>query len=203
MFRSLRFPLWLSAALLSGLLVAASGGYAADTNADVPANTGMYEKYRSEQQKFLDDFEGASPRLETGELLPVLFRTIQRLSSYAAPVEFPVIKRLPADALNRMACKGSCGVLGNYAGGREIYLDSRLAPETNLFDRSVLLHEMVHYLQNLQGESPIGAREAAGDAEKCRLWYTREREAYRIQESYLIMVSSPVRAGFFPARAPC
>ena len=205
MDRSLRFSLLL--ALLCGPMALGNGGYAADkhssANAGIPANTGMYEKYRSEQQKFLDDFEGASPRLEADELLPVLFRTIQRLSRYGTPVEFPIVRRVPADALSRMACMGTCGVLGHYAGGREIYLDSRLTPETNLFDRSVLLHEMVHYLQSLQGEAPVGDTEAAGDAEKCRLWYTREREAYRIQESYLIMVSSPVRAGFFPARAPC
>jgi len=33
------------------------------------ANQRMYEKYKSEQQKFLDDFDGASTQLDTHELL--------------------------------------------------------------------------------------------------------------------------------------
>ena len=91
----------------------------------------------------------------------------------------------------------------SYAGGREIYLDSKLRPETNLFDRSVLLHEMVHYLQSLEGQGHSGLPAPEGDVAKCLLWYKREREAYTIQEAYLIMVASPVRAGYFPAVPPC
>jgi len=167
------------------------------------ANQRMYEKYKSEQQKFLDDFDGASTQLELHELLPVIFRTIQRLSRYAPPPEYPELVYLPTEDINRLACKGSCSVLGHYAGGREIYLDERLKPLTNLFDRSVLLHELVHYLQGLEGSHHVDPADTADDAQKCRLWYKREREAYAIQEAYLIMVASPVRAGYFPARSPC
>ena len=200
MRKSRRFPCLIASVVLFGaLLSAARVAESAGTN----ANTGMYEKYKSDQQKFLDDFDGASPRLEPRELLPVLFRTIHRLSRYAPPAEFPVVVRLSPQELNQLACKGSCSVLGHYAGGKEVYLDSRLAPETNLFDRSVLLHELVHYLQGLQGEHLEKPAESAFDAEQCRLWYKREREAYTIQEAYLIMVASPVRAGYFPAVPPC
>lgn len=167
------------------------------------ANQRMYEKYKSEQQKFLDDFDGASTQLETHELLPVVFRTIHRLSRYAPPAEYPELIYLPTPELNRLACKGTCSVLGHFAGGRQIYLDDRLQPLKNLFDRSVLLHEMVHYLQGLEGSHYVDPADTGDDAEKCRLWYKREREAYAIQEAYLIMVASPVRAGYFPARAPC
>ena len=81
-----------------------------------------------------------------------------------------------------------------------IYLDQKLKPETNLFDRSVLLHELVHYLQyNFEPKPPAIQTEQ----EKCMLWYKREREAYAIQDAYLVLVSSPVRAGYFPAMADC
>ena len=88
----------------------------------------------------------------------------------------------------------------DYQGGLTVYLDDKLKPETNLFDRSVLLHEMVHYLQ--QSNLPSSQSELSIH-EKCVLWYTREREAYAVQEAFLIMVASPVRAGYFPARADC
>jgi hypothetical protein len=81
-----------------------------------------------------------------------------------------------------------------------LYLDDKLKPETNLFDRSVLLHEMVHYVQQLNLPS---SKSELSVQDQCVLWYTREREAYAIQEAFLIMVASPVRAGYFPARADC
>ena len=194
----------LTAAVVVGTLLTLSAGLcsAAGPNA-ANANQRMYEKYKSEQQKFLDDFDGASTQLETHELLPVVIRTIQKLSRYAPPPEYPEVIYLPTPELNRLACKGTCSVLGHYAGGRQIYLDDRLQPLKNLFDRSVLLHEVVHYLQGLQGSHYVDPADTGDDAEKCRLWYQREREAYAIQEAYLIMVSSPVRAGYFPARSPC
>lgn len=191
---------FLIIAVLLGSTPFATGGSAA---AGKNANQGMYEKYKSDQQKFLDDFDGASLQLGQDELMPVLFRTIQRLSRYAPPTEFPVIISLPTSELNRLACKGDCSVLGHYAGGREIYLDSKLSPEKNLFDRSVLLHEMVHYLQGLEGQHHAEPSARGDDVEKCLLWYKREREAYTIQEAFLLMVASPVRAGYFPAVPPC
>jgi hypothetical protein len=194
--------------LKSAVVVAAlSVLYAHDCVAAGPnpasANQRMYEKYKSEQQKFLDDFDGASTQLETHELLPVVFSTIRKLSRYEPPPEYPELIYLSTQELNRLACKDTCSVLGHYAGGRQIYLDDRLKPLKNLFDRSVLLHEVVHYLQGLEGSHYVDPADTGDDAQKCRLWYQREREAYAIQEAYLIMVSSPVRAGYFPARAPC
>lgn len=199
-----RSKLMLTIAVLTSAVQASAGAdlIAAAPNSPI-ANQRMYEKYKSEQQKFLDDFDGASILLETHELVPVILRTIQRLSRYAPPAEYPEIIYLPTEELNQLSCKGACSVLGHYAGGRQIYLDARLKPMTNLFDRSVLLHEMVHYLQSLEGNHHVGPADAGDDAAKCRLWYKREREAYAIQEAYLIMVASPVRAGYFPAMAPC
>lgn len=163
-------------------------------------NTGIYEKYKSEKQKFLDDFAGASLKLDRQDLIPVLFSSIHYMSKYSSPDKLPTVSFLPSAELSRLACNSKCLVLGHYQGGEIIYLDEKLQPEKNLFDRSVLLHELVHYLQyssEQHSETPQTPQE------KCVLWYKREREAYAIQDAFLMAVSSPVRAGYFPARADC
>jgi hypothetical protein len=167
---------------------------------DSNSNTGMYEKYKGDQQKFLDDFAGARPNINKEELVPLIFSTLQRLTRYPLPDQYPTVTYLSSDDLSKLACDSKCTVLGHYQGGLTVYLDDKLKPESNLFDRSVLLHEMVHYLQQLN--LPASKSELSIH-EKCVLWYTREREAYAVQEAFLIMVASPVRAGYFPARADC
>jgi len=163
-------------------------------------NTGMYEKYKSEKQKFLDDFAGASLKLNRQDLIPVLFSSIHDLSKYPLPDKLPTISWLSSADLSRLACNSRCLVLGHYPGGETIYLDEKLKPESNLFDRSVLLHELVHYLQYSAGQN---AESLKTTQEKCVLWYKREQEAYAIQDAFLVAVSSPVRAGYFPARSDC
>lgn len=140
---------------------------------DSTSNGGMYEKYKGDQQKFLDDFAGARPNINKDELVPLIFSTLQRLTRYPLPDQYPTVTYLPSDELSKLACDSTCTVLGHYHGGLTVYLDDKLKPETNLFDRSVLLHEMVHYLQQLnlpESKSELSIHE------KCVLWYTRERE---------------------------
>lgn len=167
---------------------------------DTNSNSGMYEKYKSEKQKFLDDFAGAGVNIDSQDLISVLLSSIHYLSQYSKPDVLPVISYLPTSELKQLACHSDCYVLGHYHGGQIIYLDNKLKPETNLFDRSVLLHELVHYLQ-YNFEPKIETVQT--EKEKCTLWYKREREAYAIQDAYLMIISSPVRAGYFPAMADC
>ena len=185
----------MAALLLAGML--STGFLQAD---ETVHNTGMYEKYKSEKQKFLDDFAGANLKLERQDLVPVLFASIHHLSKFPLPEKLPKVSFLPSAELSMLACHSECMVLGHYQGGDTIYLDEKLRPESNLFDRSVLLHEMVHYLQYAADAS---ATQPQTHQEKCVLWYKREREAYAIQDAFLVVVSSPVRAGYFPARADC
>ena len=189
---------WIFRFIFSAFFFSFSVGQAATS--DSYSNTGMYEKYKGEQQKFLDDFAGARPNINKEELIPLIFSTLQRLTRYPLPDQYPTVTYLSSDDLSKLACESKCTVLGHYQGGLTVYLDDKLKPETNLFDRSVLLHEMVHYLQQLN--LPTSKSELSIH-EKCVLWYTREREAYAVQEAFLIMVASPVRAGYFPARADC
>jgi len=189
---------WFFRFLFSVIFFPISVGQAITTDSNT--NTGMYEKYKGDQQKFLDDFAGARPNINKEELIPLVFSTLQRLTRYPQPDQYPTVTYLSSGELSKLACDSKCTVLGHYQGGLTVYLDDKLKPETNLFDRSVLLHEMVHYLQQLNlppSKSELSIHE------KCVLWYTREREAYAVQEAFLIMVASPVRAGYFPARADC
>ena len=191
----LQVPVRLVVCLLTGVLT--TGFIQAD---ETVHNTGMYEKYKSDKQKFLDDFAGASLKLDRQDLVPVLFSSIHHLSKFPLPDKLPSIRFLPTAELSMLACHSECMVLGHYQGGDTIYLDEKLRPESNLFDRSVLLHEMVHYLQYAADAS---AAQPQTQQEKCVLCYKREREAYAIQDAFLVVVSSPVRAGYFPARADC
>ena len=104
---------------------------------DSNSNTGMYEKYKGDQQKFLDDFAGARPNINKDELIPLVFSTLKRLTRYPQPDQFPTVTYLSSDELSKLACDSKCTVLGHYQGGLTVYLDDKLKPETNLFDRSV------------------------------------------------------------------
>ena len=101
--------------------------------------------------------------------------------------------------LEREACGGPCAIYGWFPGGRTIYLDQRLDPVKYPGDRSILVHELVHYLQQ---ES--GAYEGRMD---CQAWTGRESEAFDIQIRWLIeqQVRPAVlrRYGRMPVRYTC
>lgn len=183
----------LAACLLAGTAAATAGG---DTLV-----VGMYEKYRNEQQRFMDDELAASLQLNEPEMIRALLRTLHRLSRYPVPAKPPRVVYLSATRLQQMACEQPCNVRGHYAGGREIYLDERLQPLSDLFDRSILLHEMVHYLQ--QQEAGREPADGLDEREKCRLWHLREQEAYALQEAFLSLVGSPAKPGYSPLRPAC
>jgi hypothetical protein len=54
-----------------------------------------------------------------------------------------------------------------------------------------LLHELVHYLQDVSNE--------LASAEPCDRWYRREQEAYAIQKQFLIIVGSQLRVAYSTA----
>lgn len=109
----------------------------------------------------------------TAELLVV----VQALTGYPGPAQAPVVEFIPHVELQEMACEGTCEVRGWYAGGSTIYLDDRLDPENNMWDRGILVHELTHYLQ--EQDSAFGA------VPTCRRWLEREGEAYAMQRQWL------------------
>jgi len=188
--------------LLLGLLVAFSLAWpalAAEKRTKPKQNgvesPGMYSNYVDKGQSAVDPYLGDTRPLTESELVPALLSAIDQLSEYPRPTFVPEIFRVPHERLQELACTSKCGVLATYQPGEGIFLDERLKPETNLFDRSVLLHELVHYVQELNHER--------GDARPCERWYYREIEAYAIQKSFLILVGSPVRVGFHANKSTC
>ena len=79
--------------------------------------------------------------------------------------------------LEEHACSGKpCKVLGWYPGsGSAIYLDDTMDIENNLVHTSIALHELVHWVQRVEG--------TLGDT--CTSSVAAEREAYFIQRQYL------------------
>ncbi|HUF19791.1 MAG TPA: hypothetical protein VMP00_03460 [Burkholderiales bacterium] len=133
--------------------------------------------------------------IEMSRLVPALFYAISQLSKYPVPGELPVLHRVSRETLEEMSCIGKCAVLANYLPGEGIFLADELQPETDLFARSVLLHELVHYLQDVRN---VRANEA-----ECLRWYYREVEAYSIQRRFLLRIGSPIRVGYLPERPAC
>src|SRR5690606_29047112 len=106
-----------------------------------------------------------------------LLLAIQTLSGYAPPEAPPEVLFLPPEELQQRACNGRCAVFGWFPPGRIIYLEDRLDPVGDLRARAVLLHELVHFLQQENGayEGPA----------TCRTWLAREREAVDLEWRWL------------------
>ena len=112
------------------------------------------------------------------ELCLLLLSWIAHLSVYEKVDGCPELRSVPHQWLEEQACKGRrCRVLGWYPGkGDVVYLDDRMRPEHDLVHASIALHEIVHWLQGRAGA-------LLGD---CTAGIEAEREAYGIQQSYLI-----------------
>ncbi|MBI1396244.1 MAG: hypothetical protein GC151_09725 [Betaproteobacteria bacterium] len=132
------------------------------------------------------------------ELSRYLLRMAVRMSKYRMPATAPKVTRVPRHELEMRGCSHpnqACKVSALFVASRGVMIAQDLRPETNLFDRSILFHELVHYLQE-------EARELATSA-PCDRWFQREQEAYALQNRYLIAVSSPMRVGYGGGRPTC
>jgi len=106
-----------------------------------------------------------------------LLVTAALLGGYPQGAPLPPVKAVPQGALATRFCGGPCGIQGAYVPGEGVLLADRLDIDGNPLDRSVLLHELVHYLQDTNGRF-------AADG-PCDRWREREIEAYTLQDSYL------------------
>lgn len=111
-------------------------------------------------------------------LIAVLLSWTVSLSQYSHPGTPPEIEYKQHEFFIEKACDGNkkCDVYAWYNDTGIIYLDSRLENKTDAITRSVVVHELTHYLQDLSGEYKNM---------DCNLHAKREREAYSIQRQYL------------------
>lgn len=112
------------------------------------------------------------------KLLAVLLSWTVHLSSYPHPGETPEIIFKSHPFFVDTACNGNekCDVVAWYNDEGSIFLDNRLEGNTDAFTRSVVVHELVHYLQDISGKY---------SEMDCDLYAKREREAYSVQKQYL------------------
>jgi hypothetical protein len=111
------------------------------------------------------------------ELVVSLMAWVALLTGSPRLETVPTVVRLPHAELEAVACGHPCPVLGLYTYGDVVLLDDALDVEADLYARSVLLHELVHYAQEMGGKY-------AG-METCMAAILREREAYHVQNEYL------------------
>jgi hypothetical protein len=113
------------------------------------------------------------------ELYEVLLSWAVLLSGYSAPTERPEVVMVSHAYLEQLACEGRhCKVMGWFPPGKIIYIDDRLDPDASLYASSVIVHEMVHYLQQASGKYP--------SPYSCANAIAMEREAYAVQQAYLV-----------------
>lgn len=127
------------------------------------------------------------------EIVAELLLFAQVITGYAPAEQPPEIIFLEQAELQQQACNNPCEVFGWYPYGDKIYLDKRLDPIGNLKARGVLLHELVHYLQQRNG--------AFNGDSACRNWAHKEQEAYRVQGAWLAQ-NNIVVSLFSRARPP-
>ncbi|MBA2408783.1 MAG: hypothetical protein H0V62_03040 [Gammaproteobacteria bacterium] len=99
------------------------------------------------------------------------------LSGYAEPQGPPELEYKPHTFFVSEACGGDeCEAIGWYNDAHVVYLDERMRGDNRSDTRSLVVHELVHYLQHLSGKY---------DSLSCADQIAREREAYAIQRIYM------------------
>ena len=130
----------------------------------------------------------ASARLaDLGILAKQLFSDIEHLSRYWASKQLPAISFVTQDEINRVICKKPCAVRAAYLPERGVLLLDSLDPINVPLDRSILVHELVHYLQEINNRY--------SELTPCKRWFQREHEAYAVQNMYLYRINANRHVG--------
>jgi hypothetical protein len=116
--------------------------------------------------------------MDETKMISVLLSWTIHLSGYPNPATPPEIEYQPHSFFVEHACLGKeqCRVAGWYDNNGIIYLDEQLKGQDDAITRSLIVHELVHYLQDLSGKFSSG---------NCNDHLVREREAYSVQRQYL------------------
>lgn len=162
----------------------------AERTSNIP---GVYSNYPSDGERDLSRKLGKTHYIPMDNLILDLLVALDQITKYRIPAEPPVIQKVPHSVVEQYACQKPCGALAVYREGEGVYLDEAMDPETNVFARSVLLHELVHYVQDMNEELI--------ELKDCERWYRREQEAYAIQKRFLEIVGSQIRVAYSQGQA--
>lgn len=129
-------------------------------------------------------------------LIAVLLSWTVSLSQYDHPGTPPEIEFKPRSFFIETACLGNerCKAAAWYDYQGVIYLDELLKDRTDAITRSVVVHEMAHYLQDISGEYKI---------KSCEINQRLEREAYSIQRQYLRKIANKFASIYYSHVLPC
>jgi len=121
-------------------------------------------------------------------LMVELFMAIRLVSGYPSPDGLPQIQRVSVAEMQQKICSGRyCAVKAFYHPEWGVYVDEALDIQNNAFDRSILLHELVHHLQKTTGKFDAVPN-------FCIRRHAQELEAYEIQNRYLAYQGGSRRA---------
>ena len=108
----------------------------------------------------------------------ILLSWASHLSGYSVPEVPPTVQYEPHSYFVEHACGGrDCRVVGWYNDENVIYIDQKHRDDDSTFAASLVVHELVHYLQHQSGQF---------DSRSCEDSLAREREAYGVQNRYMI-----------------
>jgi hypothetical protein len=127
------------------------------------------------------------------------------LSGYPAPAEPPVVVAKPHEFFVEQACNGQpCKVLGWYAGGKNLYIDERMDPQESLLASSIVVHEMVHYLQGVaRGDNALPGGAAYSATPSCQQAVQWEHQAYAVQREYILRYGTSLPVGTSMLHVQC
>ena len=120
------------------------------------------------------------------DLVPELLVAIKLLSGYPIPERLPEVHLVTPQDIQQMICKGNCGIKAFYLPDKGVFVSNAIGSFDDAFARSIVLHELVHHLQHVTGKFDMVA-------DTCDRWYSKEREAYEIQNAYLQRQGEPRR----------
>ena len=86
------------------------------------------------------------------ELIVALLLWITTNTEYKEPKKFPVVEFIEQEELSQLACKRDCEILALTPEKPKytIYLSKTLSPMNDICHRGILLHELIHILQEDQ-----------------------------------------------------
>ena len=116
-----------------------------------------------------------------------LLSEIEHLSRYWASKQLPPITLVSQDEINRVVCKQPCAIRAAYLPVRGVLLADTVDPINVPLDRSILVHELVHFLQEINNRY--------SELTPCKRWFQREIEAYAVQNQYLYRINANRHVG--------
>jgi hypothetical protein len=130
--------------------------------------------------------EAPMTRSEVLEVMRELAAAVHLLSGYPIAEQMPQIHVVPQTLIAELVCVGPCRVQAFYHRDFGVFVDERLKLDSDLYARSILLHELVHHAQEVAGQFEALPSE-------CQRRTAAETEAYEIQNRFLAQHGSPHR----------